>query len=571
MDINIFGYRNPNIPRHPSQKAIWPEFTIQEERYMEFSGDFSDQSVSTNLYPVRMRFWLDLLPNLLQTFSEKRPCIELPEESKGDEGDPVVETSQGSIQGYHDSQQGMEWDMFLGIPYAAPPVGPLRFHKPRVARPWQGILNATSHRPSCIQRRNDIRRYLSFNSLPVQHSMSEDCLYLNIYVPYDVTVAKMENFAVMIFIHGGSFKEGTASYFDGRAISWNGKVIVVTFNYRLGALGFLSTEEGSSPGNYGLFDQQMAFQWVKKNINSFGGDPGRITIFGQSAGSMSALAHALSPQSQKIIRRVIAQSGAIPAWRPPGPFPRQQARALAERLGCESSFLYYIVECLRTKDPVEIMEVVLPGNGSFAFPPVFDGDFFPHDPRYSISSANFSNIDLLIGTNDEDGILVATAMLASRKALEYFQQGMSHDELVDTLERGFTNVISSQGDLMAKTLLQNYLDWNDPDNRGKNLKSFIDILGDFYFTAPSIFFADHHAKSNSNTYMYRFTLNPSLRSLVYDPPEYPSKVGADHGDELPFVFGYPLLEDGLTPDASQVDKELSYDMIRYWTNFARFG
>ncbi|XP_064601188.1 pyrethroid hydrolase Ces2e-like [Liolophura sinensis] len=124
---------------------------------------------------------------------------------------------------------------------------------------------------------------------------------------------------------------------------------------------------------------------------------------------------------------------------------------------------------------------------------------------------------------------------------------------------------------MAKTLLQNYLDWNDPGNLGKNLKSFIDILGDFYFTAPSIFFADHHAKSNSNTYMYRFTLNPSLRSLVYDPPEYPGKVGADHGDELPFVFGYPLLEEGLTPDASQVDKELSYDMIRYWTNFARFG
>lgn len=465
-------------------------------------------------------------------------------------------------------ENDMEWDIFLGIPYAAPPVGHRRFSRPRTSIMWEGVHNATHHGPHCMQNRATIARLASIEGLLPHEHMSEDCLYLNIYVPHNIQVARDEGLAVMIYIHGGSYLEGTGSIFDGRALSWYGRVIVVTFNYRLGALGFLSTEDESSPGNFGLLDQYMAINWINKNIHFFGGDAERVTVFGQSSGAMSAFAQALSPYNRRLIRRIIAQSGAVPAWHMPGPRPYLQALRLAESLGCGTSVTQYIIECLRNRKAGDIVNIQLPGNGSFPFPPVIDYDFVASDLRSIIENGSFADLDLLIGTNEADGVIMAHSILAGAKQVEKMQIGLTKQELESTLLTGLMSNLPGKGNVLLQTVLQGYRNWKDMDNKETNLDSFIDILGDFYFTAPSSYVANKHAQFGGHTYMYRYEHKAEFENIVYRPSVI---RGADHGDELPFVFGFPLLGGVLSRNFTDKEKDLAFYMMKYWGNFARFG
>jgi para-nitrobenzyl esterase len=224
----------------------------------------------------------------------------------------VVATAGGAVRG----RAAAAGEEFLGIPYAAPPVGALRWQPPRPAAPWHGTHEATSYAPHCPQPPGSFGRA----------STSEDCLYLNVFTPAG---SRGRNLPVMVWVHGGSLRTGESDDYNPAGLVREG-VVVVTINYRLGALGFLAdsalaSHPGGPSGNYGLMDQQAALRWVQRNIRGFGGDPGNVTLFGESAGGLSTLAQLVSPGARGLFQRAIVESGTYQLT--------QQSLATAEAAG----------------------------------------------------------------------------------------------------------------------------------------------------------------------------------------------------------------------------------------------
>lgn len=222
---------------------------------------------------------------------------------------PVVSTPDGQLMGRlvsgYDKNKVFA---FLGVPFASPPIGDLRFKRTVPVPPWNGVKRATDFPPNCLQVFPDFIRDVM---KPVNLSkMSEDCLYLNVWTPTLNPTAKK---AVLVWIHGGAFQFGSASNFetDGKVVSSLGDVVVVGFNYRLNAFGFLNLENDAVPGNMGMYDQAMALKWVKNNIQYFGGDPDSITLWGESSGAVSVSVHMISPVTQNLFKRAILESGSL--------------------------------------------------------------------------------------------------------------------------------------------------------------------------------------------------------------------------------------------------------------------
>ncbi|KAJ8310832.1 hypothetical protein KUTeg_012697 [Tegillarca granosa] len=212
----------------------------------------------------------------------------------------TVTTCSGPVKGIVEYRGNKKVYNFRGIPYAKPPIGDLRFRKPEPIGSWGNELDATHYGAPCVQMQE-------YWNVLIGGNVSEDCLYLNIYVPNNISMTN--KMAVMVWIHGGGYTLGEGAVYDGSNFAIKGDVIIVTFNYRLGIFGFLNTNDKESPGNFGLWDQNMVFQWVKSNIEAFGGNPSAITIFGESAGGMSVSYHTLIPYNKGLFQRAIVQSG----------------------------------------------------------------------------------------------------------------------------------------------------------------------------------------------------------------------------------------------------------------------
>uniref|UniRef100_A0A8D0NXE3 Carboxylesterase type B domain-containing protein n=1 Tax=Sus scrofa TaxID=9823 RepID=A0A8D0NXE3_PIG len=249
-------------------------------------------------------------------------------------------------------------------------------------------------------------------------NQSEDCLYLNLYVPTEDgkgagtgrapgghNIRDSGKKPVMLFLHGGSYMEGTGNMFDGSVLAAYGNVIVATLNYRLGVLGFLSTGDQAAKGNYGLLDQIQALRWLSENIAHFGGDPERITIFGSGAGASCVNLLILSHHSEGLFQKAIAQSGtAISSWSV-NYQPLKYTRLLAAKVGCDREDSAEAVECLRRKPSRELVDQdVQPARYHIAFGPVVDGDVVPDDPEILMQQGEFLNYDMLIGVNQGEGL-----------------------------------------------------------------------------------------------------------------------------------------------------------------------
>lgn len=255
---------------------------------------------------------------------------------------PEVRLPQGLVRGrvVKSSTSGREFVAFLGVPYATPPLGQLRFKLPLPPAPWTHIYSATSYREPCPQ----------FDSRATELG-SEDCLYLNVYTPAlpASTTASMyqAKYPVMVYIQAESFENGDSSLYGPDKLV-DHEVVLVTFNYRLGVLGFLSTGDEASSGNWGLHDQRMVLQWIKAYIDLFSGDPNRVTLFGQGAGAASVILHLAAPKSEGLFHRAIAQSGsALCDWAIEKD-PLNFAQAVADSVGCPNNSNERMVECLRT-------------------------------------------------------------------------------------------------------------------------------------------------------------------------------------------------------------------------------
>ncbi|XP_053384701.1 bile salt-activated lipase-like [Mercenaria mercenaria] len=289
----------------------------------------------------------------------------------------TVETKIGAIRGYARTidpfGKPLRVRQFLGIPYAEPPVGALRFQKPVMKRRIDGVYDATNYRPVCLQ--------FPMVLLGKRFKQSNDCLALNIYTPGNLR--SDEKVPVMIIIHGGGFVNGASNLYSGHITSSYGNVVVVTINYRLGLFGFLSTGDSNLPGNYGLWDQHMAVRWVHENIAAFGGYPEQVTLLGGSAGGASVILQAMYPGNKGLFKRIIPQSGSITC---PWAYQHdslQNAKRMANIVGCATDVdSSQLASCLRKIPDEAYMEAMNnPANNYRRFPLEFvvsvDGEFVP--------------------------------------------------------------------------------------------------------------------------------------------------------------------------------------------------
>lgn len=504
------------------------------------------------------------------------------------DGIQKVSTKVGDIIGFTDQvrfgNQTLQVRKYLGIPYAEPPIGNLRFEKPVMKTSLQSPYKAVSYSPKCVQA-----------FLPENDSMSEDCLYLNIFTP-EVTITSSSSSPkpVMIWIHGGGFLVGYANPYEGDVISALNDVIVVSINYRIGVLGFFSSHDSRAKGNYGLWDQHLAIRWVRENIADFGGDPQSITIFGESAGSSSVIYQMLYPGNKGLFKRAIAESGTVAAWAiSHGNTNLDSSVQFANSLGC--SDLLQMVSCLRQKSEAEIISATkkienAPINEvNRTWVPIFDNDFVlaktPDiisellDPAIKMKKyRNFMDIDLLIGANNFDGNVYQdlTMRLLNNISPSSINYKVSQNQLKDfVVPRALESWLDEMPTQLAIDLtVSEYTEWEDPLNGTKRFKNVLDIWTDYALNSPTISTANAHSNTNSSTYLYQFSTTPPKRYL----PIAPALEGQDvacHSDELPYVFGFSENLKKLWQMSDNLigtnDYSLSKDIMTMWTNFAKSG
>jgi carboxylesterase type B len=474
----------------------------------------------------------------------------------------VVETEAGTVEGIPARDRTIT--VFRGIPYAAPPVGELRWRPPQPAPSWAGVRGAQRFGAICPQAPGN---EIAGLDLP----MSEDCLTLNLWT---AAAAAAERRPVLVWIYGGGFRVGTGASprYDGEALAREG-LVVVTFNYRLGALGFLATEELSaespdgSSGNYGLLDQIAALRWVRRNIASFGGDPDRVCIAGQSAGAGSVNFLAMSPLAAGLFHRAIAQSHARYARDPELRYLATSYRTLpdAEAAGA--------VYAAARKAPTLAQLRALPWQklvdadavdaavetGSSAKPPLFrpvlDGAVVPHGYEETYTKGLQNDVDYLAGGNlDESGAIPEAAFAAFRAAgAKASRPGMPPVHV--TLD-GFRAAARQKFGTMAEEFLTLYpAETDDEAARASNAAVRDNARVSTYLWASEW---TRHATRPVRTYFWthRSPINGG------DPRR------ASHGSEIDYVFGN--LAPGVA-DWTDADRATARRMTRYWANFAATG
>ncbi|XP_042133243.2 carboxylesterase 1C-like isoform X2 [Peromyscus maniculatus bairdii] len=482
---------------------------------------------------------------------------------------PVVDTVHGKVLGKYVSLEGFTQPVaiFLGVPFAKPPLGSLRFAPPQPAESWSFVKNATSYPPMCSQDAvgGQVLSELFTNrkeSIPLK--FSEDCLYLNIYTPADLT--KSNRLPVMVWIHGGRLMIGGASTYDGLALSAHEDVVVVTIQYRLGIWGLLSTGDEHSPGNWGHLDQVAALRWVQDNIANFGGNPGSVTIFGESAGGASVSVLVLSPLAKNLFHRAISESGVVLIAGMVKKNTKSVTELIATILGCKTTTSAVMVHCLRQKMENELLEVALklnpfdldengdPKEDNTSLCTVIDGVLLPKAPEEILAEKNFNTVPYMVGINKQEfGWLVPMTMG------DLFSEDKMDEEMASSLLWKFHSALNISENMIAAAT-EKYLGQTDDPVKKKGL--LLDLFGDVFIGIPSVLMSRGLRDAGVPTYMYEFQYRPSFVS-----DKRPKMVIGDHGDEIFSVFGAPFLKEG----ASQEETNLSKMVMKYWANFARSG
>ncbi|XP_057609215.1 carboxylesterase 1C-like isoform X1 [Chionomys nivalis] len=482
---------------------------------------------------------------------------------------PIVNTVQGKVLGKYISLEGFAQPVavFLGVPFAKPPLGSLRFAPPQPAEPWGFVKNATSYPPMCSQDAvgGQVLSELFTNrkeSIPLK--FSEDCLYLNIYTPADLR--KNIRLPVMVWIHGGGLMIGGASTYDGLALSAHENVVVVTIQYRLGIWGLLSTGDEHSPGNWGHLDQVAALRWVQDNIANFGGNPGSVTIFGESAGGASVSVLVLSPLTKNLFHRAISESGVALTEGLVKKNTRSVTELIATASGCKTTTSAVMVHCLRQKTEKELLEIALnlvhvsvPGQGrprreNNSLSTVVDGVFLPKTPEEILAEKSFNTVPYMVGINKQEFGWIIPMMMG-----ELFSKDKMDEKTARSLLWKFHSDLNISENMISAAI-EKYLGQTDDPVQKKD--RLLDLFGDVFFGIPSVLMARGLRDAGAPTYMYEFQYRPSFVSDTR-----PKTVVGDHGDEIFSVFGAPFLKEG----ASEEETKLSKMVMKFWANFARSG
>ena len=486
--------------------------------------------------------------------------------------DLIINTVKGRVRGvrYYLPSLGKAVDAYLGIPFAKAPVGHLRFKHPQPNESWRGIYNATKLPNSCYQSPDEFfgPDFAGSNMWNPTTRVSEDCLYLNVWVPK--THPRLRKSGVLVWIYGGGFYSGTTTLnlYDGKILAATNNIIVVSIGYRVGALGFLALNHNSAPGNAGLFDQLMGLEWIQRNIKHFGGNPLNVTIFGESAGSVSVSLHLLSSLSRSKFQRAVMQSGT--ANMPWGTLEMDEAvrrgsELAFDYLGCpRSDDMEEVAECLRDIPPQRLIDEQWVSRGVMQFPflPVIDGAFLLETPDMSLKRQNFKRCPILLGSNYNEGSFFIIYELYNLLKLD--KSSMTHEQFEASLKALFLYYPQYPSTLTrfgADAIEYEYTHWLDKDDQLKNINNLDSAVGDSHFVCHLNHFAHAYANAGENVYMYYFTQR-------YSSNPWPEWMGVLHGDEIMFTFGEPL-KAGL--NYTKGEKKLSRKMMQYWTNFAKTG
>ncbi|XP_052542342.1 fatty acyl-CoA hydrolase precursor, medium chain-like [Tympanuchus pallidicinctus] len=470
---------------------------------------------------------------------------------------PEVVTKYGTARGYQIRVDAAERsvNVFLGLPFAKPPVGPLRFSEPQPPQPWEGVRDATSYPPMCLQDKvtgQFVSDVVTNRKEKVHLRMSEDCLYLNIYTP--VSTKTQEKLPVFVWIHGGALVLGAASSYDGSALAAFDNVVVVAIQYRLGIAGYFSTGDRHARGNWGYLDQVAALQWIQENIIHFGGDPGSVTICGESAGGISVSALVLSPLAKGLFHKAISESGTTIRTLFTEK-PEKEAQRIAAASGCEKSSSAALVECLRGKTEEELVQITLK-MAAVHISACVDGVFLPKSPRQLLSEKAINAIPYILGINNCEFGWGLPKMMKFPDFTHGLDREVAYQLLQNSLESSFEGVSSHTVDLVFNEYI------GKAESRAQVRDALFDAIGDHMFVFSAIEVARYHRDAGHPVYFYEFQHRPSSASGVV--PEF---VKADHGSEIAFVFGRPFL----AGNATEGESKLSRTVMKYWTNFARNG
>lgn len=473
------------------------------------------------------------------------------------EAGPTVRTPSGTLIGKYLSIFDTEVAAFLGIPYALPPIGEQRFSKPFPLDQWDGILNATTKPKPCMQYSSR-----NFPWVPTTEA-SEDCLYLNVWTPAKCCCGPLRKLPVIVWIYGGGFYAGSSDMdiYDGSIMASYNKAVIVSMNYRVGIFGFLKSGTEEAPGNVGLRDQNLALKWVKQNIEYFGGDPNKITIMGESAGSWSVSLHMVSPMSRNLFNTAILQSGT--AYHPliveTAAAAFEKANVFAKLIGCNlgNSSIEIdpeIMKCIKSKSSEELAKAEDKFTSKLPqyFLPSYEDDFLPFSPLKAIKEGNIAPVNVLIGNTQNEATIFLNYIL--RDFFDLHKEPLLNSAMARKIISALFALVPRPS---SEEIYQHYFRNSSNANRTELARRIADAFGDFVFNCPTQFFAE----KVFNAYFYYVT----HRSSNDDKSEW---VGVHHFYEIPYVFGEPLRNMTLY---TEEDRLFSTNLMSKWETFARTG
>lgn len=475
----------------------------------------------------------------------------------------TVKTKMGHVRGIVEDVDGVQVEQFLGIPYAEPPTGPLRFRKPVPARSWSPMtLDALQFGNPCAQANG------SLPSVPWQvprHLVDEDCLYLNVWTPLKRSSPR----GVLYWVHGGGYRTGTASatLYDSKKLAAVGDIVVVTVNFRIGSFGFLYTGAGTSSGNYLLWDQTLGLIWIRDNIALFGGDPGRVTIYGESAGSIGIGALLLSPRNAGLVHQAIMASGSNYWLIPPqNKVGHAYTDRIAKFVGClgpskpsSSTHPEQVLDCLRSvpfEAIIDAEQTQFPEE-LVTFTPSYGDDYLPQPELTALSRGMIIPLkSIFTGVTTEEG-----SMFAYFKDPTMAKFGpppkLSKQKAAEFIGKHYLFFAPKVIQMMINGAYQRPVrggrDWDGV------LESLTKTLGDFIITCPTKFYAETFAKANHPVYFYVFDYR-SVKS------PWPPWMGATHFEDLQFMFGMPFRYPEMYTDEDRVQSHFCMRVVGSYVN-----
>ncbi|XP_075529768.1 acetylcholinesterase-like [Dermacentor variabilis] len=469
------------------------------------------------------------------------------------------QTMEGRVRGKVVRSLGKSVEEYRGIPFAEPPVGKLRFRPPQPKAPWEGTLDATAGSTACPQVR--------FPGIGMEGlDDTEDCLHLNVWVP-ELAGNNRSSRPVLIWIHGGGFTLGSANQanYSGAVLTAFADVLVVSMNYRLSILGFLNANSPDAPGNVGLLDQVMALKWVQRNIESFGGDPQQVTLFGESAGSWCVHAHIMSPMSEGLFKRALLMSGtmySIDVWDTVHE-SMVKGDKVAGIVGCSEggainlfSNPENVISCLRNKS---IEELVVAAAESVApkvmpFFPTYHDTFLPRNPIEAMKRGFFAPVDVMAGvTSDEAAFFLLYPPVHDLLAEDLIS--VSPKGLADSLQGHLSRLWKQD----TPDVLRMYVDDAPQGDNNAFRRQYVDFSSDRVFNCPLRFMADKHSERGGKVFAFVFAHKSATAPL-------PGWMGQPHSFEIPFVFG-----ETYAAEPASRDGRMSEAFMRMMATFSENG